>query len=143
MVWLDANERQWIEEMGGMNLYFVYGSGPQARVVTPPLTGALLPGVTRDSLITVAKDLGIEAGEARISVEDWRSGNADGSITEVFACGPAAGITPIGQVKSAAGSWQIADGQPGPVTKKLREHLLKLQHGEIEDVHGWMHQLVQ
>ena len=143
VVWLDANERQWIEEMGGMNLYFVHGSGTEARVVTPPLTGALLPGVTRDSLITVAKDLGIEAGEARISVEDWRSGNADGSITEVFACGTAAVITPIGQVKSAAGSWQIADGQPGPVTKKLREHLLKLQHGEIDDRHGWMHQLVQ
>jgi len=143
VVWLDASERRWIEEMGGMNLYFVYGSGESARLVTPTLTGALLPGVTRDSLITVASDLGIAATEAKISVDDWREGNADGSITEVFACGTAAVITPIGQVKSAAASWHVGDGQPGPVTVRLRDHLLKLQHGEIDDVHGWMHQLVQ
>jgi len=143
VVWLDASERRWIEEMGGMNLYFVYGSGESARLVTPTLTGALLPGVTRDSLITVASDLGIAATEARICVDDWRQGNADGSITEVFACGTAAVITPIGQVKSADSSWRVGDGQPGPVTVRLRDHLLKLQHGEIDDVHGWMHQLVQ
>ena len=143
VVWLDATERRWIEEMGGMNLYFVYGSGESARLVTPTLTGALLPGVTRDSLITVANDLGIAASEARISVDEWREGNADGSITEVFACGTAAVITPIGQVKSATSSWRVGDGQPGPVTVRLRDHLLKLQHGEIDDVHGWMHQLVQ
>jgi len=143
VVWLDASERRWIEEMGGMNLYFVYGTGESARLVTPTLTGALLPGVTRDSLITVASDLGIAATEAKISVDDWREGNADGSITEVFACGTAAVITPIGQVKSATASWHVGDGQPGPVTVRLRDHLLQLQHGEIDDVHGWMHQLVQ
>jgi branched-chain amino acid aminotransferase len=143
VVWLDATERRWIEEMGGMNLYFVYGTGESARLVTPTLTGALLPGVTRDSLITVANDLGIAASESRISVDEWREGNARGSITEVFACGTAAVITPIGHVKSATSSWRVGDGQPGPVTLQLRDHLLKLQHGEIDDVHGWMHQLVQ
>ena len=111
VVWLDAAEHRWIEEMGGMNLYFVYGTGETARLVTPELTGALLPGVTRDSLITVASDLGIDARRQRISVDDWREGNADGSITEVFACGTAAVITPIGQVKSrhtAGGQWATA-----------------------------------
>jgi len=142
VVWLDAVERQWIEEMGGMNLYFVMGEGSNARLVTPTLTGALLPGITRDSLLSVAADIGIEAIEERISVEQWQQGNADGSITEVFACGTAAVITPVGQVKSSQSSWQVANGEPGPITLKLREHLLNLQHGLIDDRHGWMHELV-
>jgi len=141
VVWLDATERRWIEEMGGMNLYFVYGEGDNARLVTPALTGALLPGITRDSLLTVATDLGITAAEDRISVEQWQQGNSDGSISEVFACGTAAVITPVGQVKSASASWTVGDGQPGPITRRLRQHLLDLQHGRIADNHGWMHQL--
>jgi branched-chain amino acid aminotransferase len=141
VVWLDAIERRWIEEMGGMNLYFVYGEGDNARLVTPSLTGALLPGITRDSLLTVATDLGISADEDRISVEQWQQGNSDGSISEVFACGTAAVITPVGQVKSASASWTVGDGQPGPITRRLRQHLLDLQHGRIDDSHGWMHQL--
>ena len=139
VVWLDAHEHRWVEEMGGMNLYFVYGSGDDARLVTPELTGALLPGVTRDSLLTVAADLGLPAEEGRISIEDWRDGNDDGSITEVFACGTAAVITPVGQVKSAGASWTVGDGQPGPLTLRLREHLLDIQHGRVDDVHGWLH----
>jgi branched-chain amino acid aminotransferase len=142
VVWLDALERRWIEEMGGMNLYFVRGEGASARLVTPTLTGALLPGVTRDSLLAVAEDLGIPASEERINVEEWQQGNADGSISEVFACGTAAVITPVGQVKSAATAWSVGDGNPGPVTMKLRQHLLDLQHGRLTDAHGWMHQLV-
>jgi branched-chain amino acid aminotransferase len=142
VVWLDAVERRWIEEMGGMNLYFVYGTGGDARIVTPALTGTLLPGVTRDSLLTVATDLGLSAEEGRLDVEAWRTGNADGSITEVFACGTAAVITPVGQVRSADGGWPVGDGSPGPVTLRLREHLLDLQHGRLPDPHGWMHTLV-
>ncbi len=74
VVWLDAVERRWIEEMGGMNLYFVLGHGDSARLVTPELTGSLLPGITRSSLLTVAADLGIRADEGRISVDEWRDG---------------------------------------------------------------------
>src|SRR6202012_5810468 len=88
VVWLDAAEHRWVEEMGGMNLYFVYGSGPTARIVTPSLTGALLPGVTRDSLLTLAGDLGYTAEEGKVSTEDWQAGNAPGAIAEGFACGP-------------------------------------------------------
>jgi branched-chain amino acid aminotransferase len=142
VVWLDAAEHRWVEEMGGMNLYFVHGSGNQARLLTPELTGALLPGVTRDSILQVAGDLGLSASEGRISIDEWRAGNADGSITEVFACGTAAVITPVGSVRSAAGGWTVGNGEPGPVTMRLREHLLDLQHGRRDDPRGWMHPLV-
>ncbi len=142
VVWLDANEHRWVEEMGGMNLYFVHGSGSDVRIVTPALTGALLPGVTRDSLLTLAGDLGYAATEGRISTADWQAGNESGEITEVFACGTAAVITPVGEVKAAGRSWSVGDGSTGPVTSRLRETLLGIQTGDAADTHGWMHQLV-
>src|SRR6266496_405635 len=114
VVWLDAVERRWVEEMGTNNLYFVHGSGPSARIMTPALTGTLLPGIVRDSLLTLAKDLGYSVEEGRISVDEWRAECASGGITEVFGCGTAAVITPIGEVHGASGGWTIADGQPGP-----------------------------
>ncbi len=142
VVWLDAVEHRWVEEMGGMNLCFVYGSGANARIVTPALTGTLLPGVTRDSLLTLAHDLGYAAEEGKVSTDDWQRGNASGELTEVFACGTAAVITPVGQVKSAAGSWTVGDGRPGPITMQLRSMLLDMQTGRGPDPHGWMRQLV-
>jgi branched-chain amino acid aminotransferase len=142
VVWLDAAEHRWVEEMGGMNLYFVHGSGRSARIVTPALTGTLLPGVTRDSLLALAGDLGYTAEEGKISTDEWREGNASGAITEVFACGTAAVITPVGAVDSANGGWTVGDGTPGPVTMQLREHLLGIQTGQKPDPHGWMHTLV-
>ena len=142
VVWLDAVERRWVEEMGGMNMYFVFGRGTDARIMTPQLTGTLLPGVTRDSLLTVAASLGIPASEDRISVEQWREGCASGELTEVFACGTAAVITPVGSVKSAAGDWTIGDGEPGPITMRLRDELLGIQGGTIVDPANWMHTLV-
>ncbi|MEU1542791.1 branched-chain amino acid aminotransferase [Actinacidiphila glaucinigra] len=137
VVWLDAIERRWIEEMGGMNLYFVYGD----RIVTPELTGSLLPGITRASLLRIAADLGYEVSEGRISVDDWKNGNADGTLTEVFACGTAAVITPVGSVKSTRADWTVGDGGSGEVTMKLRKALLDIQTGQSPDVHGWMHPL--
>ena len=133
VVWLDAVEHRWVEEMGGMNLYFVYGSGPSARIVTPALTGTLLAGVTRDSLLTLAQELGYGAEEGKISTDEWREGNASGALTEVFACGTAAVITPVGSVKSAAGGWTVGDGEPGPITMQLRERLLAVQTGRAPD----------
>ena len=138
VVWLDAAEHRWVEEMGGMNLYFVYGSGSSARIVTPALTGTLLPGVTRDSLLTLAGDLGYAVEEGKVSTEEWQSGNDSGAITEVFACGTAAVITPVGSVKSANAEWTIGDGQPGPISMQLREQLTGIQTGQVEDTHGWM-----
>jgi branched-chain amino acid aminotransferase len=141
VVWLDAIEHRWVEEMGGMNLFFVFGSGPKARLMTPELTGTLLAGVTRDALLTLGKDLGYEVEEGRISVDQWQAGCADGSITEVFACGTAAVITPVGSVKSARGSWPIGDSQPGAITMRLRQELVDIQRGAAPDVHRWMHEV--
>src|SRR6185312_2260919 len=106
-VWLDAAEHEWVEEMGGMNLYFVYGSGSGARIVTPTLTGSLLPGITRDSLLRLAPTLSVPATEGRISVSSWRDDCARGELTEVFACGTAAVITPVGAVEGESGGWMI------------------------------------
>ena len=139
VVWLDAIERRWVEEMGGMNLMFVFGTGGSARLVTPELTGTLLPGITRDSLLTLARHLGIPAEEERISIGDWQAGNASGEISEVFACGTAAVVTPVGSVKSADAEWTVGDGQPGPVTMRLREALLDIQTGRADDPFGWVH----
>jgi branched-chain amino acid aminotransferase len=125
--------------MGGMNLFFVYQDGGKTRLVTPKLTGSLLPGVTRDSILTLANDLGYGAEERLISVDEWRADLSSGKMTEVFACGTAAVITPVGAVKSSAGEWTIGDGQTGPVAAKLRDILLSIQHGSAPDPHGWMH----
>jgi branched-chain amino acid aminotransferase len=137
VVWLDAIERRWVEEMGGMNLYFVKGSGKDATVITPKLTGTLLPGITRDSILTVAKDLGYKVEEVMLSIDDWRDGVASGEISEIFACGTAAVVSAIGAAKSQFGTWNTGDGNPGPITMQIRETLLGIQHGTIEDKHGW------
>ncbi|MFJ8398119.1 branched-chain amino acid aminotransferase [Streptomyces sp. NPDC094144] len=137
VAYLDAVEHKWVEELGGMNLYFVYGN----RIVTPSLTGSLLAGITRDSLLRLAADLGYEPEESRVSIDQWRDDSAAGTLTEVFACGTAAVITPVGTVKSASGEWIQGDGTPGPVTLKLRERLLDIQRGTAEDTHGWMHRI--
>ena len=141
VVWLDAVEKRYVEEMGGMNLFFVLGSGEDAELVTPELTGTLLPGITRDSLITVAREMGHRVTERRFSVDEWRAGVADGTVTETFACGTAAVITPVGEVKARTGDFTVGDGTPGPVTMGLREHLLDVQHGRVADTHGWLHRV--
>jgi branched-chain amino acid aminotransferase len=138
VVWIDAKERKWIEEMGGMNLYFVKGKGADATVITPQLTGTLLPGITRDSILSVAADLGYKVDEVMLSIDDWRDGVTSGEITEIFACGTAAVVSPVGQAKSAMGTWVTGDGQPGTITMQIRNHLLGIQHGTIADKHNWM-----
>ncbi|MGW1495630.1 branched-chain amino acid aminotransferase [Streptomyces sp. NPDC002402] len=137
VAYLDAVEHKWVEELGGMNLYFVYGN----RIVTPELTGSLLAGITRDSLLQLAKDLGYKSEEGRVSIDQWKADTENGTLTEVFACGTAAVITPVGLVKSASGEWKQSGGQPGEVTLKLRKALLDIQTGKAEDIHGWTHQL--
>jgi branched-chain amino acid aminotransferase len=139
--WLDAHEHRYVEEMGSNNLFFVYGSGADARLFTPALNGAFLPGITRDSLLKAAADLGIPAEEGRLSVEQWRADAASGAMTEVFGCGTAAVVTPVGSVKSKSDSFTIADGEPGAVTLRLREHLLGVQRGKIADTHGWLYKI--
>jgi branched-chain amino acid aminotransferase len=141
VAYLDAGERRWVEEMGSNNLFFVFGSGDQAEVVTPELTGSILPGVVRDSLLVLAKELGCQVSERRVSAEEWLQGAADGRITEVFGSGTAVVISPIGAVKHAGGSVPIGDGQPGPVTTRLRKLFTDIQRGIAPDSHHWMHRL--
>lgn len=136
VVFLDAVERRWVEELGGMNLLFVYG-GDVPRLVTPALTGTLLPGITRDSLLTLARDLGMEVEEGAVSVEDWEADARSGALTEVFACGTAAVLTPVGRVRRAGAEWTVGDGGTGPVTTALRERLLAVQTGAAPDPYGW------
>ncbi|WP_322097568.1 branched-chain amino acid aminotransferase [Nakamurella alba] len=138
VVWLDAIERRYVEEMGGMNLFFVFGEGDDAEVVTPELSGSLLPGITRSSLLRLAEDLGHKATERRISTDEWAERAANGELTEVFACGTAAVITPVGSVKHQGGAFDINGGATGPITLKLREELVALQRGTRPDPHGWM-----
>ena len=141
VVWLDAVERRWVEEMGGMNLFFVFGSGADAKLVTPELSGALLPGVTRSSLLRLAADAGLVVEERRISTDEWEKSAASGELTEVFACGTAAVITPVGRVKHAGGEFLVNGGAPGDWTMKLRAELTGIQEGTRPDPHNWMHPL--
>ncbi len=133
---VDARERKWVEELGGMNLWFVRRDG---TLVTPELRGTILEGVTRNSLLQLAKDLGMATEERPVSVEEWKEGLYNGSIQEVFACGTAAVITPIGRLVWDAG--EIGPNAIGPVTLKLRNALLDIQYGRAEDKHGWMTKL--
>ncbi|WIM89224.1 branched-chain amino acid aminotransferase [Candidatus Mycobacterium wuenschmannii] len=141
VVWLDAVERRYIEEMGGMNLFFVFGSGGSARLVTPELSGSLLPGITRDSLLQLATDAGFAIEERKIDMEEWQKKAAEGEITEVFACGTAAVITPVSHVKYGDEEFTIGDGESGEVTMALRDTLTGIQRGTFADTHGWMSKL--
>jgi len=139
VIWLDAVERRWVEELGGMNLFFVRGTGGAAEVVTPELTGTLLPGVTRKSLISLAEQLGHPVREERISIEQWREECGSGRITEVFASGTAAVVTPVREVRDGDGGWIVGDGKSGPVTAALQEALVEIHHGERSAPEGWIH----
>jgi branched-chain amino acid aminotransferase len=143
VAFLDAVERKWVEELGGMNLFFVYADG---TVVTPELTGTILQGVTRSSIIALAGDLGLSVKERRVSIDDWRDGVTSGAITEVFACGTAAVVTPVGRLAWQGGEVVIGDhqvnGGVGSVTASIRGSLLDVQYGRAADSRGWLTRLV-
>ena len=135
---LDAAERMWVEELGGMNLFFVYDDG---SIVTPELNGTILAGITRSSILTLAEERGHKAVERRVSIDEWRTDVAAGHITEVFACGTAAVISSLDRLVWSDGELPIRT-DVGPVALELREALLDVQHGAVEDTHGWMHRVV-
>ena len=139
VLFLDAVESRWVEELGGMNIFFVYDDG---RLVTPELTGTILEGVTRSSILALGKELGHDVEERKVGIDEWRAGVADGSLREVFACGTAAVVTPIGRLAWDGGELVMGDGGTGEVTSRIRTLLLDIQHGDAPDPHGWMHQLV-
>lgn len=133
VVWLDAKEHRFIEEMGGMNIFFVKGKD----IYTCPLTGSILPGITRDSILTLAPDLGLRAHETMLDVNEVCAAIDSGEITEVFACGTAAVVTAVGLFSHAGKEHPVGDGQPGEVTRTLYKTLVDIQSGQAEDRHGW------
>jgi branched-chain amino acid aminotransferase len=139
VVYLDAVERRYVDELGGMNVFFVLDDG---SLVTPPLTGTILPGITRDSVIKLAGRAGRRVEERPVSIDEWREGAASGRIREAFACGTAAVITPIGSVKSISDEFTVADGGSGEVTMALRKELVDIQRGRAEDTFGWVQRVL-
>jgi len=137
VIWLDAVERRWLEEMGTSNLFCVFGS----RLVTPRLSGTVLAGVTRDSLLQLAAELGYEAGEDDVGVDRLQAAARSGELTELFSAGTSSMVTPIGRVKGVECDFAVGDGQPGPVTMRLRKELMDIQYGLCADRHGWRYRL--
>ncbi len=138
VVFLDAVEQKWVEELGGMNIFFVFDDG---SMVTPPLGGTILPGITRSSLLTLAKDKGIKVREDRYSIDQWRTDSRSGRLREAFACGTAAVVTPIGTVRSKDGEFKIGNGGPGTQTEDLKSALVGIQRGHAADKYGWIHKV--
>ena len=132
---LDASTNTAIEELGGMNVFFVRADG---TVETPELSGSILEGVTRSSILQLLADRGHPIVERRILLTEVQEGLRDGSITEVFACGTAAVVTPIGRLAGETFDLTIADGGPGKVTMAVREELTDIQNGRRPDRHGWL-----
>ena len=132
---VDAATKTYLEELGGMNMMVVHKDG---HVETPSLTGNILPGVTRRSLIQLMQDRGIDVVETMIKLTDLLDDIKSGEVTEVFACGTAAIITPIGRFKSKEFDVTVANGESGKLTIDLRDQLLGIQLGEVEDPHNWM-----
>ncbi len=139
-VFLDSSTHTYVDELGGMNVFFVTKDG---HLVTPELTGTILPGITRMSILELAGEFGLRAQERRVEIAEWKEGVASGDILEVFACGTAAIVTPIGELKWDGGSARSTAGEfGGEVTRGIRERLLSIQQGRSEDTYGWMHRLV-
>jgi len=140
VAFLDVVENRYLEELGGMNIFVVRRDG---SVTTPSLSGTILEGVTRDAILRVAAEFGHEVREEQIAYDEIAAGFATGEVTEVFACGTAAVITPIGRFVTHAGPVTVGrDGGIGPVTTKIRERLVGIQTGAVEDVYGWTRQVV-
>jgi len=135
VLFLDGETGTHIDELGGMNVFFVHGTD---TLVTPRLTGTILEGVTRDSILQLARDRGMRVVERDVTVDEWRDGVASGEITEVFACGTAAVVTPIAQLKGEGFTIGDADAPAGEITMSLRQELTDIQYGRLPDRHGWL-----
>ena len=138
VVFLDAAEHRWVEELGGMNLFFLFDDG---SLLTPPTDGTILEGITRDSVLTLARAQGLNVREERYAMDQWRADAESGRLVEVFACGTAAVVTPVGTVKSTQGAFTIGAGGAGQMTQQIRTKLVDIQRGAAADTHGWVQRI--
>ena len=134
VLWLDALERRYIEEVGSMNIFFVI----DGSIVTPMLTGSILPGITRMSVIELGKHWGLHVEERRITIDEVLKGLKNGSVTEVFGAGTAAVISPVGILAYKGKDFQVGNGQTGPLAIRFYEHLTGIQYGKKSDPFGWL-----
>ncbi|HEX5335569.1 MAG TPA: branched-chain amino acid aminotransferase [Propionicimonas sp.] len=137
VLFIEAADKDRVEELGGMNVFLITADG---RLVTPALTGTILEGITRDTILDVAADLGLTPEERRITPEELFDGIADGTTVEAFSCGTAAVVTPIGAFKSTKGEWRLPENG-SPKTLALRNAILDIQYGRVPDTHGWLQQV--
>lgn len=135
VLWLDSKEHRYVEEVGAMNMFFIM----DGKLVTPPLTGTILPGITRRSLLEMAKDLNIEPIEKRITIDEVVEGIEAGTVTEAFGAGTAAVISPVGKIAYKDKEYILNNNETGPWAQKFFDHLTGIQYGEIEDKYNWVH----
>jgi branched-chain amino acid aminotransferase len=134
VLWLDGVEQKYLEEVGSMNIFFVIGG----EIVTPELNGSILPGITRDSVIRLAKHRGDDVSEKKISIDELMQAHADGKLQEIFGSGTAAVISPVGEVKYGDQVITVSGGQVGPVALKYYNAITDIQYGKAEDPLGWV-----
>ena len=139
VLFLDSETHTSIDELSGMNVFAITDDG---RILTPALTGSILEGVTRESILRLAADRGLETVEQKLVMSEVLEQISSGAITELFACGTAAVINPIGELRAHGGTWTVGDGGSGEVTLALRDELTGIQYGRVPDRHGWLTRLV-
>ncbi|MFA5670342.1 MAG: branched-chain amino acid aminotransferase [Balneolaceae bacterium] len=135
VLWLDAKEHKYVEEVGTMNIHFMIND----TLITPALSGSILPGVTRRSVIALAKEWGIKVEERKISIDEVYEAHADGSLQEIFGSGTAAVISPVGLIHHKGNSIEINNNETGPMAKRMFAEITDIQYGRKEDRHGWVH----
>lgn len=137
VLWLDGRERKYIEEVGSMNIFFKF----KDELVTAPLGGTILPGITRNSIITMTNDIGLNVQERQITIDEVIDKIRSGELEEVFGSGTAAIVSPVSVLHYKGQDYEISDGQTGPLTQQLFDKLIAIQYGDIEDPYGWMERI--
>ena len=137
VLWLDAAERKYVEEVGTMNMFFIIDD----EAITAPLTGSILPGITRLSVIQILKDWGMKVSERLLSIDEVIDAANSGSLKEAFGTGTAAVISPVGQITYKGKDHVVAGGNMGEISQKLYDEIVSLQYALKEDTHGWVERI--
>ncbi|MCP4163529.1 MAG: branched-chain amino acid aminotransferase [Deltaproteobacteria bacterium] len=134
VLWLDGVEQKYIEEVGAMNIFFIIDD----EIITPMLSGSILPGITRDSVISLAKKWGLKISERRISIDEIVEAHENGKLKEVFGSGTAAVISPVGEIKYGDKEMVIEGGKVGELSQKFMDSITDIQYGRVDDDMNWV-----